>query len=124
MTLIPLVVAAAIAVALGIWFRPGSKPGRTGGANPVVVDELWLVAGEALEPTFVSIRPSRAAKLRIISAGTTDRKLEIPSLGISVPVQPGRTMTVDLTVGKPGTAEILLDGIPAGLIVIAPTQSR
>lgn len=124
MNLIPLAVAAAIAVALGIWFRPGSKPGRTGGANPVVVDELWLVAGEVLEPRFVSIRPSRAAKLRIISAGTTDRKLEIPSLGISVPVQPGRTMTVDLTVGKPGTAEILLDGIPAGLIVIAPTQSR
>ena len=124
MNLIPLAVAAAIAAALGIWFRPGSKPRRTGGASHVVVDELWLVAGEELEPSVVSIRPSRAAKLRIIAAGASDRKLEIPSLGISVPVQPGRTMTVDLTVGKPGTAEILMDGIPAGLIVIAPTQSR
>jgi hypothetical protein len=124
LTLIPLAVAAAIAVALGIWFWPGSKPTRAGGASPVVVDELWLVAGEELEPAVVSIRPSRAAKLRIVSGGSTDRKIEIPSLGISVPVQPGRTMTVDLTVGKPGAAEILLDGVPAGLIVIAPTQSR
>jgi hypothetical protein len=124
LNLIPLAVAAAIAAALGIWFRPGSKPSRTAGANPVVVDELWLIAGAELVPPVVSIRPSRAAKLRIISAGDSDRKLEIPSLGISVPVQPGRTMTVDLTVGKPGTAEILLDRIPAGLIVVAPTQSR
>lgn len=124
MNLLPLALAAAISLAIGIWFRPGSRLARRSGADPVVVVEVWLIATDELEPQVVSIRPSRSAKLRVISGGVSERKLAIPSLGIHVPILPGRTMTVDLSVGKPGTAEIQLDGVKAGLLVIESAQSR